>query len=125
MIQIREEEFEALVLQALELLPPAFRAQLEHVVVDIEPLPDRATAQDLGLVSRRRLLGLFRGVALPDQSVSDHGQLPSRITIYRDNIRRVCRTKRQIVEQVRKTVLHEIGHHFGLDEGDLRDLGYG
>jgi len=125
MIRITEQEFEELVLEAVTSLPAGLKERLDDVVVDIEAMPDRATARSLGLRSRRRLLGLFHGVPLTEQSVTDLARLPSRITIYRDNIRRTCRTRRQIVQQVRKTVLHEIGHHFGMDEGDLDDLGYG
>ncbi len=125
MIRIGEEDFERLVLEAVESLPKTLKERLTDVVVDIEAMPDRATARSVGLRSRRHLLGLFHGVPLTKKSVSDHASLPSRITIYRDNIRRICRTRAQIVHQVRETVLHEIGHHFGLDEADLRDLGYG
>ena len=125
MIRIGEEDFERLVLEAVESLPQTLKERLTDVVVDIEAMPDRATACRVGLRSRRHLLGLFHGVPLTKKSVSDHAHLPSRITIYRDNIRRICRTRAQIVYQVRETVLHEIGHHFGLDEADLRDLGYG
>ena len=125
MIRITEQKFEELVLEALASLPAGLQERLGDVVVDVEAMPDRATARELGLRSRRRLLGLFHGVPLTEQSVTDLARLPSRITIYRDNIRRICRTRRQIVQQVRKTVLHEIGHHFGMDERDLDDLGYG
>jgi predicted Zn-dependent protease with MMP-like domain len=125
MLRITNDEFEQLVVEAIDSVPKAFKEALSHVVVDIEPMPDRATARRLGLRSRRRLLGLFHGVPLPDRSVQDHGRLPSRITIYRENIRRICRTRRQAIQQVRKTVLHEIGHHFGLGEDDLSELGYG
>ena len=125
MISVSDEEFEQLVLQAVESLPESFRAYLKDVVIDIEAMPDRATARSMGLRSRRRLLGLFHGVPLTEQSVLDRPRLANRITIYRDNIRRMCRRKSDIVEQVRKTVLHEIGHHFGLGELDLDELGYG
>lgn len=125
MISISDEEFEQLVLQAVETLPPSLNRFLKDVVIDIEPLPDRATARSLGMRSRRRLLGLFHGVPLTGQSVMDGPRLSNRITIYRDNIRRICRRRHEIVEQVRKTVLHEIGHHFGLEEGELDELGYG
>ncbi|MCP4594425.1 MAG: metallopeptidase family protein [bacterium] len=125
MIRLSEEEFEGLVTAALDALPEALRKYLTDVVIEIEPIPDRATARSLGMRSRRRLLGLFHGVPLTQRSVTDHARLPSRISIYRDNISRICRTRAQVVEQVRKTVLHEIGHHFGLDEDDLSDLGYG
>ena len=125
MISISDEEFERLVLEAVESLPESVRPYLEDVVIDIEPMPDRATARSVGLSSRRRLLGLFHGVPLTEQSVMDGPRLSNRISIYRDNIRRMCRRRSQIIEQVRATVLHEIGHHFGLDEDDLEELGYG
>ncbi|MCK4660883.1 MAG: metallopeptidase family protein [Phycisphaerae bacterium] len=124
MIQINEEEFEKLVIEAIESLPQTLKEQLTHIAIDIESMPERGIARRLGLRSRRHLLGLFHGVPLTRKSVTDHARLPSQITIYRENIRRICRTRRQIVEQVRKTVLHEIGHHFGLNEADLDDLGY-
>ena len=124
-MRLSSEDFEAAVAEALAEIPPEFEPHLEHITVDIEPMPDRVTVRHLGLRSRRHLLGLFHGVPLTKQSVTDHARLPSRVTIYRDNIRRVCRTRRQVVQQVRETVLHEIGHHFGLGEADLADLGYG
>jgi predicted Zn-dependent protease with MMP-like domain len=125
MVSITDEEFEQLVVQAIDSLPDPMRAYLKDVVIDIEAMPDRATARSVGLRSRRRLLGLFHGVPITHQSVMDAPRLSNRISIYRDNIRRMCRRRSEIVEQVRKTVLHEIGHHFGLDEGDLDELGYG
>ncbi len=125
MIRITDEEFEVLAFEAIESLPNELKQRLTDLVIEIEAMPDRATAGSLGLRSRRRLLGLFHGVPLTEQCVADQARMPSRITIYRDNIRRICRTRAQIVRQVRQTVLHEIGHHFGLGEADLRDLGYG
>ena len=117
-------EFAELAEQALAGIPEPFATHLRDVVVDIESLPDRDTCRNLGLGSRRVLLGLYHGVPLTERSVQHSGRLPDRITIYQNNIERICRTDAEIVEQVRKTVLHEVGHHFGLDELDLDELGY-
>jgi predicted Zn-dependent protease with MMP-like domain len=70
------------------------------------------------------LLGLYHGTPLTERGVEHHARLPDRITIYQRNIERICRTPAQIVQQVRKTVLHEVGHHFGMDESALEEMGY-
>ena len=123
-MRLSPEEFAELVERALADIPEPFAAHLRDVVVDIEPLPDRDTCRNLGLRSRRNLLGLYHGIPLTERSVQHTGRLPDRITIYQENIERFCRTDAEIVDQVRKTVLHEVGHHFGLDELDLDELGY-
>ena len=71
------------------------------------------------------LLGYYQGVPLTQKSVSAPFEYPERILIFQANIEACCRTRKEIVQQVRKTVLHEIGHHFGMDEDDLEELGYG
>ena len=119
------EQFEALVEEALERIPPSFEEYLEGVTVDIESEPDAETCRRMKLRSKRELLGLYHGRPITQRSVTEVVRWPDSITIYQRNIERICRTKRDIREQVIKTVLHEVGHHFGLDEDDLRELGYG
>lgn len=119
------EQFEALVEEALERIPPSFEEYLEGLTVDIEPEPDAETCRRMKLRSKRELLGLYHGRPLTERSVTEAVRWPDSITIYQRNIERICRTKRDIRKQVIKTVLHEVGHHFGLDEDDLRQLGYG
>ena len=119
------EEFRKLVDQALDELPEQFLPYMEGLAVDIEPMPDQATLRSVGLKDPRALLGLYHGVPLTERSVQQTFRWPERIVIYQDNIQRICRTRRQIVRQIRKTVLHEVGHHFGLTEQDLDELGYG
>ena len=116
---------EALVEQALDGLPEEFLPYLDGLAVDVEPMPDGATLRSVGLTDPRSLLGLYHGVPLTERSVEHTVRWPERIVIYQRNVERLCRTRAQIVRQVRKTVLHEIGHHFGLDEERLRELGYG
>ena len=125
MIQLSEEEFEDLVAEAVESLPPAFDEYLEEIVIDVEPMPDAETVERLGLRDTRTLLGLFHGVPLTEQSATAPRLWPNRVVIYQKNIERFSRTRRSALRQIRKTVLHEVGHHFGLNEDDLSALGYG
>ena len=125
MERLTEDQFEDLVTEALADVPPAFEPYLDRVVVDVEPSPDAETVRSLGLDDPRSLMGLFCGVPMTRRHVDVPPLLPNRIVIYQENIQRLCRTRREVVGQIRKTVLHEIGHHFGLDEDQLADLGYG
>jgi predicted Zn-dependent protease with MMP-like domain len=123
-MKLSRDDFQELVRQALEQVPESFRSYLENLSVDVEDLPDRLTCESLDLDDPRRLLGFYHGTPLTRRSVEQSFRYPERVVLYQANIQRICRTRRQIVEQVRRTVLHEIGHHFGLDEDDLGELGY-
>ena len=117
------EEFEALVVDALDSLPSRIAAAMENVevVVEEEP-PDDALAE---LPPGETLLGLYHGVPLSERSPQTyHGMLPDKISIYRGPITRSFRSAEEIKEQVRKTVIHEIAHHFGIGDDRLRELGY-
>jgi predicted Zn-dependent protease with MMP-like domain len=70
------------------------------------------------------LLGLYRGIPLTRRTTTYAGVLPDQITIYRRAICRLCRTEDEVVEQVRRTVVHEVGHHFGIGDRRLRELGW-
>ena len=123
-MRVSANEFQVLVAKALAELPGAFHEYLDGVAVDVEPMPGPRDLCDADVDDPRDLLGLYHGVPLTERSVSETVHMPDRIVIYQKNIQAICRTRRQIVEQVRTTVLHEIGHHFGLDEEELDTLGY-
>jgi len=123
-VQLSDEAFEAVVEDALASIPEGFHRYLEEIVVDIEDMPGAEVCEDLGLADPRGLLGLYQGTPLTQRNVDAPYRFPERIVIYRRNIERMCRSRRQMVEQIRKTVLHEVGHHFGLTEQNLRDLGF-
>ncbi|MFC1899910.1 metallopeptidase family protein [Chloroflexota bacterium] len=110
--KLSNEEFERLVEKVLTTLPEEFRGFLENVVVKIEnePLDD---TQDV--------MGLYEGVPLVDRSI-DGTILPDCITLYKGPIKRACRTRAEMEVEVRDTVLHEIGHFFGLEESQLEQL---
>ena len=123
-MKLTDEEFEEVVEDAIQSIPEGFHRYLQDIVVDIEDLPDAATCQELNLRDPRSLLGLYRGVPLTKRHVEASYQYPERIIIYQENIERMCRSKTQMVDQIRRTVLHEVGHHFGLNERQLRELGF-
>ena len=114
------EEFSALVLQALETLPAPYAklAQEVSVVVEEEPPPD--VLEDLELESADDLLGLYQGVSLADDSFfQPGGQPPACIAIYRGPILRLCVTAEEVRQEIRDTVVHELGHHIGLDDDEM------
>ena len=124
MIRISSDEFDQVVEDALDDLPEEFEPYLENVLIEVRPRPDATLLKNRAVPPN--LLGLYIGRPLEIQGPDTiHTTLPDRILIFRENICRVCRTHQQLRRQIRITVLHEIGHHFGLDEDQLRELGYG
>jgi len=122
---VSKQRFAKLVELALTELPEPFAAHLEEVSVEIK---DRATdkqRKDQGLEDDELLLGLYVGHPMTERSVEYSGVLPDAIYIFQKDIELVSGGEKELIEQVRKTVLHEIGHHFGMDEDDLDELGYG
>ncbi len=106
----------ALVGAALDEIPDELAARVDNVVVLVEDEPPEGEPADL--------LGLYDGVALTEQSLQDGGRLPDRILVFRSPLLAWCETEEELVEQVRITVVHEIAHHFGIDDDRLHDLGY-
>ena len=123
-MRIPREEFERLVAEALEGLPYDFREKLENVEVVVENHPTSEHYGQRQLPPGTLLLGLYHGVPLTQRSAWGIPLFPARITIFQGSIERVARTPAEIIEQVRRTVLHEIAHHFGIPDGRLRELGY-
>lgn len=124
-MRLSDKAFEAIVDEAVQSIPEGFHSYLQDIAIDIEDLPDQATCEDVSVSDPRALLGLYRGTPITERHSDTPYRYPERIIIYQRNIERMCRTRRQMVEQIRKTVLHEVGHHFGLTEQQLRDLGFG
>jgi len=119
-LSMSPEEFEGLVRTAVDGLPDQYRRLLKNVAIVVEPEPSREVLDEMGMDSEDDLLGLYSGVARDGESFFDPGgHLPARISIYRGPILRLCRTSDEVVEEVRDTVVHEIGHHFGLDDDEM------
>lgn len=109
------QRFEELVGDALDLIPDEFATAMDNVVILVE---DRDP-------SHPSLLGLYHGVALTERTSQYGGVLPDRITIYREAILDICQDEQDVVEEVAITVVHEIAHHFGVDDARLHELGWG
>ena len=122
---VSKQRFAELVEEALRELPEPFAQHLEEVSVEIKDRPTDKQLKDQGLKDDELLLGLYVGHPMTERSVEYSGMLPDAIYIFQEDIELVSRNEKELVEQVRTTVLHEIGHHFGMDEDDLDDLGYG
>ena len=110
-------EFERLVEEALDSLPERFAALLDNIVVVVEEEPD---ASDLDVMEDPdgELLGIYRGTPMTQRSY-DSFRLPDQIAIFRGPILRVARGAREARRQIRETVIHELGHHFGLGDDDM------
>ena len=113
MITVDPDTFEQMVGTALDSLPAQFAGLMQNVAVLVEHEP-----------GPRGLLGLYEGVPLTNRTTSYAGVMPDRITIYQQAICALCDTEAEVVEQVGRTVIHEVGHYFGISDERLRELGW-
>lgn len=123
--QVGKEEFARLVELALQSLPQPFAGALDEVSIDIRDRPTRSQLRKVGLREDDLLLGLYQGVPRTERHVEASPQLPDVIYVFQEDVELVAEDEADLVEQVRITVLHELGHHFGMTEDDLDALGYG
>jgi predicted Zn-dependent protease with MMP-like domain len=114
-MEMTRRRFEELVADALDAIPPELTRAMDNVVVLVE---DRNADEP-------DLLGLYEGVALTERTSQYGGVLPDRITIFQDAILDVCDDEDDVVDEVAVTVVHEVAHHFGIDEETLHRLGWG
>ena len=122
---VSKSEFAALVERALAELPAPFSGALDEVTIEIRDRATRRELQSVGLREKDVLLGLYHGRPRTERSVEDHARFPDVIYIFQGAIETASDGEAALVEQVRKTVLHELGHHFGMDEDQLDELGFG
>lgn len=115
MVVMSDEEFEAAVDDALEAVPGELLDMLDNVVILIEDEPEGDDPE---------LLGLYDGIALTDRGDTGFGELPDRILIFKNPTLRVCEDADHVREEVAITVVHEIAHHFGIDDERLHRLGW-
>ncbi len=112
-ITVDPDAFEQMVATALDSLPEQFGAAIKNVAVLVEHGH-----------GPRGLLGLYEGIPLTSRTTGYAGVLPDRITIYQQAICAICSSEAEVIEQVRRTVIHEVGHYFGMSDGRLRELGW-
>jgi len=121
-MKVTEEEFEELVSEAIRSLPKKFKEKMENIVVAIESLPSQELLMEMKIKSPYGLLGLYRGIPYTRRGIWYRNVMPDKIIIFKKPIEVRCRNKDEIKESVRRVVVHEIGHYFGLGEADLRKI---
>ena len=117
---MKREHFVKVVEQTLDPLPQEFRSRIRNVAVLVEDVPPNQPSSQPG--QRRLLLGLFHGVPATKKSVFDMPTGPDYIVLYQKNIEAICSSEAEVREQIRRTLIHELGHYFGLDENQLKDV---
>lgn len=119
---MESEAFEKLVVEALDALPETFLQLMNNVEVVVETWPSPSQLASVGLRHPTSLLGLYEGIPQTRRGSHYGLVLPDKITIFREPIVRICQSDEEIRQQVTDTVVHELGHHFGIDETRMREL---
>lgn len=114
-MHLSRKAFDKLVEQAVQQLPRIFREKLTNIAIVVEDVPPPRLRRGAPL------LGIFQGVPMTEKSTFQTA-LPDRIVIYQKNIEALCRTEKQMRREIRLTLLHELGHYFGLSEEELEDV---
>lgn len=121
-MRMSRREFEHLVARALDALPRDFAAMLENVVVVVEEEPTEEELRDVGIdpndPESDELFGLYQGIPRTERETGFF-DLPDRVVIYRGPIARCCESREEMVQEIRDTVIHELGHHFGLSDEEM------
>ncbi|MGE5247197.1 MAG: metallopeptidase family protein [Verrucomicrobiota bacterium] len=117
--------FDRALRNALADLPPEFKEALDNVAVVVEEWPPDWLLDELEIPPEGTVYGFYHGVPLPERSFLDSGNLPDKISLYRGPLEEDFPDPRELSREIRVTLLHEIGHYFGMDEEALSRLGYG
>ncbi len=122
-MRLTEQEFEKLVTEGLALIPPEIRELMENVQIVIADEPSAQLLQDLGIPAEDTLYGLYEGVPLTERT-TEYCAFPDRVTIYRQPLSEAFDNVEELRYEVARTVIHELAHHFGIDEDRLAELGW-
>jgi predicted Zn-dependent protease with MMP-like domain len=122
---MRRSRFEAIVSEALDGLPEEILAAMENVDVVVENEPDKEIREEFGLADDETLYGAYRGTPLVDRGYSDVPLLPDRIVLYQTPLEEDFPRRADLVEEIRRTVIHEVAHYLGMEEDQIDELGYG
>lgn len=123
--RLSEEEFAALVEQAIARVPEEIREALGNMVITVQDRPDPELLEELGFAPDEELFGVYSGIPLNERSLTEPPLYPDIIYIFREPLEEYCRSRRELIEEIEITVVHEIAHYLGFSEQQLQDLGYG
>ena len=112
-------EFEKITAQSIKDLPEFFKSKLENIIIVVNNVPNKTIQRKMG----EGLLGLYEGVPLSERGCSYSGFMPDKITLFKKNIEKICSNKKEIEKEIRHVVMHEIAHHFGITDEELKEQG--
>ena len=121
---VSKDVFGEVVQKALDTLPEPYAEFVRTLRIEVRDRPTRQMLREVGLAQDELLLGLYQGRPQTLRSVEDSAVLPDVIYLFQDDLQEICQSREELVDEIQKTVLHEIGHHFGLGEKELDDLGF-
>src|SRR5215204_7567802 len=121
--RISSRRFRALTREAIDGLPPSIAGRIDNVDIVVKERPTAAELRSMGVPPGSSLLGLYQGTPLPSRNSGYNLALPDRITLYRRALESVSHTDEALVTQIRRTLLHELAHHFGIDDDRLAQIG--
>ena len=125
MARLSSAAFERAVREAMDRIPDAFLRHIQDVAILVEEEPPPEVLEDLEIPEGEALFGAYFGIPQAEKSVFDVPVEPDRIVIYRRPLQDCCETLEELIEEIEITVVHEVAHHFGLDDEDLARYGYG
>jgi predicted Zn-dependent protease with MMP-like domain len=123
-MKLSARKFDAAVQRAIERIPDEIRQHLDEVTVTVKDWPTREMLESVGMGPDDTLFGLYEGTALDERSDQDIARLPDTIYIFQGALEEACETKEELEEEIEITVAHEVAHMVGMDEDELRELGY-
>ena len=118
------KKFKKIALKAIANLPAKFHPHVDDLMIIVRARPSKKLLRELEMSDDDDLLGLYEGVALTDRRADDAAELPPTIVLFYEPLLNACETEAELAREIQITVLHEIGHFFGLDEDQLAELGY-
>lgn len=122
---MRRPKFRDIVARALDGLPAEVLAAMSNVEVTIEDEPSDDVREDFGLEEDETLFGIYQGTPLTERGVADEPLLPDRIVLYQVPLEESFSRTEELIEEIRRTVVHEVAHYLGMDEDRIEELGYG
>lgn len=121
-MRMEEKLFTDLIERAVNSLPEKFLRAMNNIDIVVKPLPGAEEKRASGTMYGKMMLGLYQGVPLSKRNSNYSRVLPDKITIYKKNIEKLCTSEKEVVHLVKRTVEHELAHHFGFSDRQLKDL---
>jgi len=119
---VTRQKFEKLVAEAIELIPTRFRSEMKNIAVVVEDEPSEDLLEEMEIEPPDSLYGLYQGTPLPERTWGYGNTLPDRVTLFKDVIEEDCETEDDVRDCIAETLIHEVGHYFGLSEEEIEAI---